>query len=170
MNVLSCLIPALFLITFVFGAVGSVNVYESFIRGAKKAPPLILSVFPYIAAVTMISSLFEKSGLSDIFLKYAAPVFSAAGVPAELCELILVKPLSGSGSTAVLSRILAAHGTDSYIGRCACVIFGGNETIFYVSAVYFSQIRRKKITAALWICLTSYALSVIFACFLCRVM
>ena len=61
MNVLSCLIPALFLITFVFAAVRNVNVYESFIRGAKKAPPLILSVFPYIAAVTMISSLFEKT-------------------------------------------------------------------------------------------------------------
>lgn len=104
------------------------------------------------------------------FLEKAAPLFAAAGVPAELSELILVKPLSGSGATAVLSRVLAAHGTDSYIGRCACVIFGGNETIFYVSAVYFSGVKHKKITAAVIICVISYLLSVIFACFLCRIM
>lgn len=85
-------------------------------------------------------------------------------------ELILVKPLSGSGATAVLSRVLAAHGTDSYIGRCACVIFGGNETIFYVSAVYFSSLKHKKITAAIFICVISYLFSVIFACFLCRIL
>lgn len=70
------------------------NVYETFIGGVKKAPSLILSVFPYIAAVMMLSSLFEKSGLQAAFLEKAAPLFAAAGVPAELSELILVKPLS----------------------------------------------------------------------------
>ena len=170
MKFLACLIPVLFLATFVFAAAKKVNVYESFLRGVKKAPPLILSVFPYIAAITMISALFEKSGLQAAFLQRAAPVFSAAGVPEELCELILIKPLSGSGATAVLSRILSAHGADSYIGRCACVIYGGNETIFYVSAVYFSGVKHKKIAAATCICLITYVLSVIFSCFLCRVM
>ena len=170
MKIAACLIPALFLLSFVYAAIRKVNVYETFIGGVKKAPSLILSVFPYIAAVMMLSSLFEKSGLQAAFVEKAAPLFAAAGVPAELSELILVKPLSGSGATAVLSRVLAAHGTDSYIGRCACVIFGGNETIFYVSAVYFSGVKHKKITAAVIICVISYLLSVIFACFLCRIM
>lgn len=170
MKIVALVIPALFLFSFVYAAGKKVNVYETFVGGVKKAPPLILSVFPYIAAIMMLSTLFEKSGLSAALSEKTAPLFAAAGVPAELMELILVKPLSGSGATAVLSRVLAAHGTDSYIGRCACVIFGGNETIFYVSAVYFSSLKHKKITAAIFICVISYLFSVIFACFLCRIM
>lgn len=170
MKLLSCLIPAIFLLSFIYAATKKVNVYESFLKGMKQAPPLVLSVFPYVAAVSMISALFEISGLSAAFAQKASPFFAAAGVPAELCELILVKPLSGSGSSAILSNLIAAHGADSYIGRCACVIYGGNETIFYVSAVYFAKIKRKKIAAALCICLFSYALSVIFSCFLCRIL
>lgn len=170
MKIVALIVPALFLFTFAYAAIKKVNVYETFIGGVKKAPPLILAVFPYIAAVMMLSSLFEKSGLQAVLLQKTAPLFTAAGVPAELSELILVKPLSGSGATAVLSRILAAYGTDSYVGRCACVIFGGNETIFYVSAVYFSGVKHKKITAAVVICVISYLFSVIFACFLCRIM
>ena len=100
MKIAACLIPALFFLTFVYAAIRKVNVYETFIDGVKKAPSLILSVFPYIAAVMMLSSLFEKSGLQAAFLEKAAPLFAAAGVPAELSELILVKPLSGSGEHA----------------------------------------------------------------------
>lgn len=170
MKFLSLLVPSIFLVSFIAAAIKKVNIYESFISGVKKAPPLVLSVFPYIAAVSMLSALFEISGLSAAFLAKASPVFSAVGVPPELCELVLIKPLSGSGSAAVLSKILSTHGVDGYVGRCACVVFGGNETIFYVGAVYFSQIKRKKITAALVVCLISYALSVIFSCFLCRIL
>ena len=113
MKIVALVIPALFLFSFVYAAAKKVNVYETFVGGVKKAPPLILSVFPYIAAIMMLSTLFEKSGLSAALSEKTAPLFAAAGVPAELMELILVKPLSGSGATAVLSRVLAAHGTDS---------------------------------------------------------
>ena len=64
MKIVALVIPALFLFSFVYAAAKKVNVYETFVGGVKKAPPLILSVFPYIAAIMMLSTLFEKSGLS----------------------------------------------------------------------------------------------------------
>lgn len=170
MRFLAYLIPVLFLLSFVYAAVKRVNVYDAFLRGVKQSPPLVLSVFPYVAAVSALAALFEKSGLQAIFVQKAAPVCALVGVPSELSELVLIKPLSGSGATAVLSRLLQRYGADSYIGRCACVIYGGNETIFYVGAVYFSGVKHKKITAAVLVCVTGYVLSVIFSCLLCRLM
>ena len=90
-------------------------------------------------------------------------------VPA-LAPLVLIKPLSGSGGLAVLSEILERYGVDSYAARCACVAYGSSETIFYIGAVYFAGIKRKKLTSALVISVISYLASVVLCCFLCKFM
>ena len=167
---LALIIPFIFLASFAFALSRKVRVYDSFADGVKGAIPLIISVFPYIAAVTMLSKLLEVSGLGNAAAKWLSPAFDFLGVPKEIAPLILIKPLSGSGSIAVLSDILEGYGVDSYISRCACVVYGASETIFYVGAVYFAGIKRKKLTAAVCIAVFSYLASVVFACFLCRIM
>ena len=116
----------------------------------------------------MLSLLLDVSGAGDALSSWLAPAYSAIGVPQEVAPLVLIKPLSGSGSIAVLSDILEKFGPDSYIGRCACGIYGSSETVFYIGAVYFAGLKRKTFTSALLISLFSYAVSVIFGCFLCR--
>lgn len=162
------IVPLLFLLSFLFAVVRKVHVYDSFTEGIKGAIPLILSIFPYIAAVTMLSKILEASGLNTLLSKWLQPLFSFTGVPQEIAPLVLVKPLSGSGSIAVLTEILDTQGVDSYAGRCACVIYGSSETIFYVGAVYFAGLKRKKLNAAMVIALLSFLASVIFGCFLCK--
>ncbi len=164
------IIPLVFLFSFTFALFRRVRVYDSFTEGVKGALPLILSIFPYIAAVTMLSKLLEVSGLWNSLADWLSPLFSFVGVPTELAPLVLIKPLSGSGSIAVLTEILDAQGVDSYIGRCACVVYGSSETIFYIGAVYFAGLKRKKLNAAVVIALVSFLASVIFACFLCKFM
>lgn len=171
MNVfLSLLIPLLFLISLLYAAKRKVNLFDSFTKGMQGSIPLVTSVFPYVVAVGMLNGLLVATHLDDGLCRLLSPVFSFVGVPTELAPLLLVKPLSGSGSIAVLSELLEAHGVDSYIGRCACVVYGASETIFYVGAVYFAGIRRKRLTTALTVCVCSYLLSAIFACFLCRLL
>ena len=144
------------------------RVYDTFAEGVKGAIPLIVSIFPYIAAVIMLTKLFEVSGLEAWLSTVLSPVFSAVGVPEEIAPLLLVKPLSGSGSIAVLSDILNTYGVDSHIARCACVVYGLSDTIFYIGAVYFAGLKRKKLSLALAISLFSYIVGTVFCCFLCR--
>ena len=169
-KIFAYIVPVIFFCSFTFALVKRVRVYDSFTEGIKGAIPLVVSVFPYLAAVTMLTKLLEISGLSAQIAEWLAPLFRFTGIPQEIATLLLVRPLSGSGSIAVLSEILETYGVDSYAARCACVACGSSETIFYVGAVYFSGIKRKKFTAALIISLVSYIASVIFCCFLCRIM
>jgi spore maturation protein B len=168
--ILAILIPSIFLLSFAYAAYKKVKIYDSFTTGVKGAVPLILSIFPYITAVTMLSKLLEVSGLETRLTQWISPVFSFTGIPTEISSLVLMKPLSGSGSIAVLTQILERYGVDSYAARCACVAYGTSDTIFYIGAVYFAGIKRKKLTAALVISLVSYLIAVVFSCFLCRIM
>ena len=168
MKLLALMIPLLFLVSFVFALFRKVKVYDSFTEGVKNAVPLILSIFPYIAAVTMLTKLLEVSGLSAKMAKWLFPFFEGLGIPGEIAPLVFIKPLSGGGSIAVLSDILDTYGVDSYIARCACVAYGASDTIFYIGAVYFAGLKRKKLTIALVISLLSYLVSLLLCCFLCR--
>ena len=167
---LALIIPTIFLLSFAYAVFKKVRVYDCFAEGVKGAIPLIVSIFPYIAAVTMLSKLLEVSGLSAKISSWLAPVASFTGIPQEITPLLLIKPLSGSGGIAVLSDILEKYGADSYISRCACVAYGASETIFYVGAVYFAGLQRKKMQTALWIAVISYLAACIFTCFVCRIM
>ncbi len=167
---LALLVPLLFLGSFLLALFRKVRVYESFTQGAKGAIPLVVSVFPYIAAVTMLCKLLDVSGIGNFLTQCLQPIFSFFGVPEEIAPLVLIKPLSGSGSVAVLTEILEKYGVDNYVSRCACVVYGTSETVFYIGAVYFAGLKRKKLNVALCISLFSYILSVFLACFLCKIL
>lgn len=167
MRYIALLLPALFAALFVYALCKKVRLYDCFTEGVKGALPLAMSLFPYLAAVLILSELFEQSGLSDALTSLISPALSLVGVPPELARLILIKPFSGSGATAVLSDLFAAYGADSYIARCACVAFGSSETVFYVSAVYFAG-HKKNLLRPIAIALTANFLSVVLGCFLCR--
>lgn len=164
------LIPVIFLLSFAFAFFRKVRVYDSFTDGVKGAIPLIVSIFPYIAAVAMLSKLLETSGIGDKLSHLLSPVFRFVGIPQELSPLLLIKPLSGSGAIAVLSEILEVYGADSYISRCACVVYGSSETIFYIGAVYFAGLKRKNLTKALLISVLTYLITAVFSCFLCKIL
>lgn len=169
MKYVALIIPALFLALFLYALIRKVRLYDCFTEGVKEAVPLLLSIFPYLAAMLMLSELFERSGLSAALTQALSPVFSALGIPPEISKLVLLKPFSGSGSTALLSELISAYGADSYIARCAAVAYGSSETVFYISAVYFAG-SKKNLAKPVVISLTSNFISVILGCLLCKVL
>ena len=170
MKYFALVIPLLFLGLFLFALIKRVKLYDTFTEGVKEAAPLVLSLFPYLAAVLMLSELFEQSGLSGWLTGVLAPVFRALGIPPEIGKLVLMKPFSGSGSTALLSEILSSYGADSYIARCACVCYGSSETVFYISAVYFARVKEKKLIKPVIIALVANLIGMIVGCLLCRIL
>lgn len=163
-------IPIFFIVVFFYALFKKVKPYDAFAEGAKSALPFAASVFPYLATIFVLTELFEASGLSAALTKILSPVFSTLGIPDGLTKLVLIKPFSGSGALALLSEIFSEYGVDSYISRCACVIYGSSETVFYVAAVYFAGAKTKKLAAPIAISLVASFISCVFACFICRIM
>ncbi len=168
MNVAAYLVPALFVLLFLFALVRKIKLYDCFVDGVKEAVPLVLTLFPYLAAVLILSELFEQSGLAAFITRLLAPCFRLVGVPTEIAPLLLIKPFSGSGSTAILSEILETYGADSYIGRCAAVCYGSSETVFYISAVYFAGSAKKRLLLPTAIALFANFAGAVLGCLLCR--
>lgn len=168
MNALSLVIPLLFLGVFLYAAFKKVKLYDSFARGIAEVLPLLHSLFPYLAAIFLLTQLMEASGLSQAITSLLSPLFSCLGVPPEIVKLLLVKPFSGSGATALLSDLLATYGPDSYIARCACVSYGSSETVFYISAVYFAKAEHKSLALPIFLSLLASFLAALFGCLICR--
>lgn len=162
-------VPILFLIIFFYSIYKKVKPYDAFTDGAKTAMPFAVSVFPYLVSILVLTELFESSGLSKVVCDFLSPLFNLLGIPKELSKLVLIKPFSGSGSLALVAEIYKTYGVNSYIARCASVIYGSSETVFYVAAVYFAGAKTKKLFLPIVISLVSTAISCVFACFLCHI-
>lgn len=163
-------IPILILFLLFFCVLKRINAYNCFTQGAKEAFNLTVSIFPYIAAIFVCVALFKASGISDFLTEFLRPFFKLIGVPPELCDIIIIRPLSGNGSIALLEDIINKYGPDSYITRCASVIMGSSETIFYVAAIYFSTSNIKKLRGGILISLIASFVGIIVSCLLCRLM
>ncbi|MBO6264374.1 MAG: spore maturation protein [Clostridia bacterium] len=168
MKYFALIIPVMLIALMIYAAIKKNAAYDSFAEGAAKAIPLVVSIFPYVATITIMTELFQQSGVSAFMTKAIAPIAKFLGIPSELTPLVLIKPFSGSGSLAILSDVYKTYGVDSYISRCASVIFGSSETIFYISAVYFSNVKKKRLIKPIIISLASTFISIIFACFICK--
>ena len=163
-------IPVFFIIILVYSIIKKVKPYDAFTFGAKSAIPFAMNIFPFLVSIFILTELFELSGLSTFFTNLLAPVFKVVGIPKELTKLVLIKPFSGSGALAILTDIFSTYGVDSYLSRCACVIYGSSETVFYIAAVYFAGAKTKNLTKPIIISLIASFCSCVFACFICLVM
>lgn len=159
--------PAAVLCIVLFGFFRKVPVFDAFVSGAKEGLRSTVSILPSLIGLIMAVSMFSASGALDLLSSFLAPVAGAVGLPKQAMPLALIRPVSGSGSTAVLTQIFRDNGPDSFIGRVASVMSGSTETTFYAIAVYFGAVGIKKtrhtvpaaLTADLTVCIVS-ALSV----------
>lgn len=162
------ILPLLIMSLIIISTFKKVDNYSTFVRGAKKSLNLVFDIFAYIITIFIVVELLNKSGIMAKLSLCLSPIFNFLGIPTELTELVLVKPFSGSGGLALLSNIFETYGVDSYISKCACVILGSSETVFYVSSVYFSNTSVKKLGKAIPIALLCCFISVIISCFVCK--
>ena len=164
------IIPVVLLLTVVFATIKKSSVYDGFIEGAKEAVNLVLSVLPYLIGIFIMCEVFFQSGLSGRVCDLLEKPFSMIGIPREVIELVLIRPLSGSGSLVLTEKIFSEHGVDGYAARCASVISGCSDTVFYIVAVYLSKSKDKKSHGAILIALFSNFIGGVFACFLCKIL
>ena len=147
------LAPLLILSLLLVGVAARVRVYESMVAGARDGLDVAVRIVPYMVAILAAVGMFRASGLLDVIVHALDPITSAVGFPAEALPMALLRPLSGSGSFAVMSEILQTHGPDSFVGMLASTLQGSTETTFYVLTVYAGVAGIKNVRHALPACL-----------------
>jgi len=163
------IIPFIFLLVLLIAIFRKKDPYNYFIDGSKKAVNLVIDVFPYLLAILLAVEVFRASGVSAFLASLTSPIFTLFGLPVELTELLIIRPLSGAGSLAILNDIFATYGPDSFVGRSASVVYGSSETIFYVSTIYLSQSKCKNLRYAIPVSIVATLTGVIVGVALLRV-
>ncbi len=120
------------------------SAYESFMKGAKDGLKTSLGVFPVMTLLIVSLSMFSASGAAEMISSFLSPVCSRLGVPEGIIPLVVMRPFSGSASTAAYSALLDKFGADSFESFAASVIMGSGDTLVYVISVYYSAVKAKK--------------------------
>ncbi len=140
----------LFTIIVAFVGVGlykRINVYESFIEGAKDGFKTAITIIPYLVAILVGIAVFRASGAMDFVVDAVRYVVAACGLDTSFVEALptaLMKPLSGSGSRGLMVDCMATYGVDSFVAKVAASIQGSTDTTFYILAVYFGSVGIRK--------------------------
>ena len=140
----------LFTIIVAFIGVGlykRINVYESFIEGAKEGFKTAVTIIPYLVAILVGIAVFRASGAMDFVVDGVRYVVAACGLDTSFVEALptaFMKPLSGSGARGMMVDCMATYGVDSFVAKVAATIQGSTDTTFYILAVYFGSVGIRK--------------------------
>jgi spore maturation protein SpmA len=155
------------IVTFILMAlVKRVNVYESFIEGAKDGFKIAIKIIPYLVAILVAIGVFRASGAMDFLVGGIAGLVKAVGLDTDFVGALptaLMKPLSGSGARGMMIDAMTLHGADSFIGRLASTVQGSTDTTFYVIAVYFGSVGIRKTRHAVTCGLIADAVGIVAA-------
>jgi len=151
-----------------YAALRRVKVYEEFVDGAKEGFDVAVRIIPYLVAMLVAVGMFRAAGGIDLLSRALSPVMGLVGFPTDLLPMVLVRPLSGSGSLGFFTELVKHFGADSLIAKTGGTIYGSTETTFYVLAVYFGAVGIKRTRHAVLAGLTADAVSVVMAVTVCR--
>lgn len=156
-NTYSTLIANILLFTVIIAfivaaAIRKVNVYESFIDGAKDGFSTAIKIIPYLVAILVAVGVFRASGAMDYIIGGIGHLVTLCGLNSDFVPALptaLMKPLSGSGARGLMVDAMNTYGADSFVGRLVSVMQGATDTTFYILAVYFGSVGIKKTRHAL---------------------
>jgi len=132
------------IIAFICGGIKKkINVYDTFIEGAKEGFKTAVMIIPYLVAILVAIGMFRASGALDYFTMWMEKIVASCGLDTGwvgALPTMLMKPLSGSGSCALMLDVMKTHGADAFVSQVAATVRGSTDTTFYILAVYFGSV------------------------------
>ncbi|MBR2840894.1 MAG: spore maturation protein [Bacilli bacterium] len=147
----SLLIPIFVLSIIFYGYYKKIDVYSSFVDGAKEGIVMTKNMFPPLLAMIFAVNIFSKSGVINYLLFFLKPLFEVLNIPFEILPIAILRPLSGSFGLGLLNDIYLKYGVDSFISVLSSVVQGSTDTTIYIITLYFGTLGIKKIRYALWV-------------------
>ncbi len=142
------LILLLFIVFIVGGLIRKVNVYESFIEGAKQGFQVAVTVIPYLVAMLVAISVLRSCGILDFIVGGIGSFFHLLGINTDFVPALptaLMRPLSGAAGRGMMITTMTQYGPDSFVGKLACIFQGTTDSTFYIVALYFGSVGISKV-------------------------
>lgn len=120
-----------------------INVYDSFIDGAKDGFNTAIKIIPFLIAILVAVGLFRASGALDFIIDGIKWIVASTGSDTAFVDALptaFMKPLSGTGARGFMIEAMNQYGADSFVGRLSCLFQGAADTTFYILAVYFGSV------------------------------
>ena len=157
------------IVAFMLGAMRrKVNVYEAFIEGAKNGITTSLTIIPYLVGMLVAIGVLRNSGVLAFIVSGFDWLFGLMGLNTDFTPALptaMMKPLSSSGSRALMIDAMKTYGPDSFVGRLTCIFQGATDTTFYIIALYFGSVGIRRTRYAISLGLLADLAGVIAAIF-----
>lgn len=143
----ACLILGTILLFIYSGVIKKLNVYNSFIEGAKGGFHVAVSLIPYCVAILAAVGVFRASGALQMVQDSLTACVEWFGLNSDFVGAVpvaLMKPLNGAGARGMMLECFESFGPDSFVGHLASVLQGSTDTTFYILAIYFGSVGIKK--------------------------
>lgn len=160
------IIPALIFFIVGYGMVSGIKVYETFLTGARDGLKVVVDIMPTLIGLMIAVGVLRASGFFEALGKLVGPLTEAAGLPAQLLPLIVIKLFSSSAATGLVLDIFKNSGPDSYAGLVTSILMSCTETVFYTMSVYFLAAKVTKTRYTLTGALISNLVSIVASIFL----
>ena len=147
------LIPCIVLVIICYGFFKKCDIYSNFVEGAIDGLKIVVEILPVLLAMIFAVNIFVGSGILEII----------GGEFKEVIPMVILRPISGNASLAMLSKVYQSSGVDSYVSFLASVIQGATDTTIYVLALYFGSIKVKNSRYALPVGLFADACGIVTA-------
>lgn len=135
----------------------------AFISGAKSGFSSCVRLLPTLILLIVAVHMFSASGALDIVCSVLAPLAKLLHIPKEVLPVVIMRPISGSGTTAMMQKLLSETGPDTYAGRCASILMGASDTVIYTLTVYFGSVGVKRTRHAVFVSFAALVFCVIMS-------
>ncbi len=163
-------VPAVIFIILLYGIFEKKKVFDIFLKGAEEGFKMTIKIFPTLVGLFLAIGALSSSGILEYLIKIISPVITIFKIPSEIMPLVILRPISGSGSIAIATDIMQKYGVDSLIGLIVATIMGSTETTLYTIAVYTSSVNIKKIRFVLFAALMADLTGMITSAFICKLL
>lgn len=145
----SFIIPLIIIFIIGYGLFKKINIYETFLEGAKEGLVTTFNITASVVAMMFAVQIFLSSGFIEGILCKFSTFFELVNLPIDIIPMALLRPISGTASLAIMNNIFLTHGPDSFLGLLASTIQGCTDTTIYVLALYFGSVHITKSRYAL---------------------
>lgn len=162
-NISNYLVPLVVVFIIVYAFFNKINVYESFLNGAKEGISIMFQIAPTIIGMVFAIELIIKSSFLDYVFSFLMVFLEPLSLPSMILPMAFIRPISGTATLAIMSEVFKLYGPDSFGGFLASILQGCTDTTIYVLALYFGSVGVVKTRHALKAGLISDIVGIIMA-------